>query len=159
LALDREVGQRLRLDLPDALARQSEPVADRRERHRLTAAEPVAQDQDLLLALPEALDRAPERVLAQAELDLLLDAEALARQEVAVGRARVLPHGLVEARDSPSDMAHLAHLLERQLRRTGDLLLARRPPELGHEVALGARDLLLALDDVHRDADRARLVR
>ena len=32
-------------------------------------------------------------------------------------------------------------------------------PSFGDQLALGARDLLLALDDVHRDPDRPRLVR
>ena len=40
----------------------------------------------------------------------------------------------------------------------GDLLRRRLATELGHELALGAADLVELLDDVHRDADRARLV-
>ena len=43
--------------------------------------------------------------------------------------------------------------------RVRELLVGRRALELRDELALGARDPLLALDDVHRDADRARLVR
>ena len=39
-----------------------------------------------------------------------------------------------------------------------DLLLARQVAELGEQLALGASDLLLALDDVNRDPDGARLV-
>ena len=40
----------------------------------------------------------------------------------------------------------------------GDLLGGRLAPELGDELALGAADLVELLDDVDRDADRARLV-
>ena len=42
---------------------------------------------------------------------------------------------------------------------TSAISSARRlAAELGHELALGAADLVELLDDVHRDADRARLV-
>ena len=40
----------------------------------------------------------------------------------------------------------------------GDLLGGRLATQLGHQLALGAADLVELLDDVDRDADRARLV-
>src|SRR6185436_1095943 len=48
---------------------------------------------------------------------------------------------------------------ERELRRLRELGVGGLAPELRDELALRARDLLLALDDVNRDADRPRLVR
>src|SRR6185503_1885514 len=53
----------------------------------------------------------------------------------------------------------LADVLEGKPRLLGNLLVGRLPFELQGELALGARDLLLALVDVDGDPDRARLVR
>ena len=50
-------------------------------------------------------------------------------------------------------------MFERELGRFRDLLVGRFPLELGGQCPLGARHLLLALDDVDGYADRARLVR
>jgi hypothetical protein len=50
-------------------------------------------------------------------------------------------------------------VLDRQAGRLGELVLRRLAAELDLEPARRARQLLLALDDVHRDADRARVVR
>src|SRR5205085_4463250 len=58
----------------------------------------------------------------------------------------------------PRRLAHFAYLLERQLRHPRDLLVGRVALELRDELPRRAADLLLPLDDVHRDANRARLV-
>ena len=50
-------------------------------------------------------------------------------------------------------------MLHRQAGRLGELLLRRLAAELDLEPARGARQLLLALDDVDGNADRARVVR
>src|SRR6476660_55390 len=58
IAERREPGERLALELPDALARQVELVADRLERPRL-ALEPEPQLEDAPLALRERVERFP----------------------------------------------------------------------------------------------------
>src|SRR6476659_5010778 len=55
---------------------------------------------------------------------------------------------------SPTALSSLANVLDVELRPLRDLCVGRRALELGHELALRARDLLLALDDVHGDANR-----
>src|SRR2546421_69434 len=52
----------------------------------------------------------------------------------------------------------LLDVLQREARRLRQLLLGRLATELDLEPARRARQLLLALDDVHRHADRARVV-
>jgi hypothetical protein len=53
----------------------------------------------------------------------------------------------------------LVDVLEREAGRLGELLLRRLATELDLEPARGAGELLLTLDDVHRHADRPRVVR
>ncbi len=53
----------------------------------------------------------------------------------------------------------LVDVLDRQAGRLGELVLRRLAAELDLEPPRRARQLLLALDDVHRHADRARVVR
>jgi peptide/nickel transport system ATP-binding protein len=77
------------------------------------------------------------------------------RDEVAERGAAVVAHGLVERRDGARGRTRLAHVLDVQLRLLRDLLVGRHSLQLQHELALGARDLLLALDDVHGNANRA----
>src|SRR5580765_1298631 len=50
-------------------------------------------------------------------------------------------------------------MLDRQARRLGELLLRGLAAEFDLEPARGARELLLPLDDVHGDTDRARVIR
>src|ERR1700730_5540885 len=50
-------------------------------------------------------------------------------------------------------------MLHRQACRFGELFLRRLAPELDLEPPRGTRQLLLALDDVHRNADRAGVIR
>src|SRR5579864_2248085 len=56
-------------------------------------------------------------------------------------------------------MPHLAHVLGSEPRLLRDFVVGRRTLELERQLAFRARDLLLALDDVHGNADRSRLVR
>src|SRR5215213_2038583 len=100
-----------------------------------------------------------ERVLGEADVDLFLERRRVVAEKVAERRVALGADRLVEARDRTRRLTHLAHLLQRQLRLFRDLLLRRRAPELRRQLALRARDLRLALDDVHGDPDRPRLVR
>ena len=69
-----------------------------------------------------------------------------------------LADGLVERHRGARGLADDAHLLDRQLRLGCDLVLVRLALQAEHQRALGAVDLLEALDDVHGEADRAALV-
>jgi hypothetical protein len=129
------------------------------ERARVLAAEAVAQLEHAALAVGEVLQRLAQRLLREdlrgalvrrlgplvgdelAELGLLLVADRLLERDRRLGRAldRVDLLG-VDAGD------------------LGDLVRRRLAAELGDELALGAADLVELLDDVDRDADRARLV-
>src|SRR4029079_17215372 len=158
LAERGESAQRLSLELPHALARQVQLVADRLERPRL-ALEAEPQLEDPPLALGKGIERAPDTLAAErlpgcvervdcltvgeevAELSLVVCADRLVQRDGRVGGA----HGLLD-------------VLERQSGRLGQLLLRRLASELDLEPPRGAGELLLALDDVHRDADRARVV-
>src|SRR3954449_5248195 len=65
-----EPRQRLALELPDALARQVELMADRLERPRL-ALEPEAELEDAPLALGQRVQRLPHALPAQRLLGLV----------------------------------------------------------------------------------------
>ena len=100
-----------------------------------------------------------QELLAEADLDLLVHRRVGALEQVAERGVALLADRAVEARDRARRLAHLLHLRERELGGLGDLLVARLAAVLGLELALDAGDLALALADVHRDPDRARLVR
>src|SRR5438046_36194 len=73
LAAERERLESFDLDLPDALARDSERLADLFERHRVrVAVEPEAQLEHILLAVWELGDRTPQGIRPEADLELLL---------------------------------------------------------------------------------------
>src|SRR5207248_3571143 len=133
IAQRSEPRQRLALELPDALARQVELVADRLERPRLALeAEPQLEDPPLPLgervqclphALPaERLLRLVERIggLAVgeeiAELALVVRADRLVQRDRRVGGGECL-----------------VDVLDRQAGRLGELLLRRLAPELDLE--------------------------
>src|SRR5207237_2600354 len=88
-----------------------------------------------------------------------LDVARVVRDELAEGGVALAAERLVEARDRAGRMPHLAHVLGRQPGLLRHLVVRRRPLQLQGQLALRTCDLLLALDDVYRDADRARLVR
>src|SRR5919202_5484773 len=117
LSLHGQPLERLRLDLADALPRHAKRAADLLERLRVgIAVEPVAELEDVALALGEILERAVQRLLLEADVHLLLGRLLRGRDQLAEPRALVLADGLVEARDRPRRLAHLAQLLEGQLR-------------------------------------------
>src|SRR6266540_5554821 len=154
-----EPPERLCLDLPDALPRETERAADLLERFRIrVAVHPVAELHDLPLPVGEGLDGATDGLLRKADVQLLGRLGLLAGEEVAELRVSLVPDGLVEARDRAGGGLHLFDVLERQLRLFRDLLVGWRSLEPRRQLPLGARDLLLALDDVDGDANRPRLV-
>src|SRR3954447_16561273 len=159
LAQRRQPGQRLALELAHALARQVELVADRLQRPRL-ALEPEAKLEDPPLALRERVERAPDALLAQRLLGLVERIGSLAVGEEIAELALVVGADSLVQRDGRGRGAErLVDVLDGQPRRLCELLFRRLAAELDLEPASGAAELLLALDDVHRDADRARVVR
>src|SRR5581483_6077064 len=130
-----ELLQRVVLDLPDPLAGDAERAPDLLERARRLAVQAEAELDDLPLAFGERAER-------------LLDVLAPELERGRLERDRVLGH----AQD-------LAHLLGLQLELDGDLVRARLAAEPLDELALDVHDLVQLLDHVHRNADRARLVR
>src|SRR5918911_1684851 len=158
LARARQPRERLRLDLAHALGGQAEPAAGLAQRGRVVAVDAVAQPDHLLLLVGELRDRAPERLLAQRDLDLLLGLRAVAREQVSEAGLLLAADRLVEARDRARGVAQLADLVQRQLSRLRDLLVGRVAAEPGGQLALGARDLALALADMDRQPDRPALV-
>ena len=79
-------------------------------------------------------------------------------EQIAERGRLLLADGAVEARHDARRVAQREHLLELQARCLGDLVVGRRAPELGCELALRGGHLALALGDVRRQADRAPAV-
>src|SRR6266496_1976524 len=154
-----ELPQRLRLDLPDPLARDLEVLADLLERVVALLADAEAHPEHLLLARRERGEHLP-RLLGQVHVDdrVRRGDERLVLDEVAKVAVLFLPDGGLEADRLLRDLEDLADLVERQLHLLRDLLRARLAPELMHEVAAGPDELVDRLDHVDADADRPRLV-
>src|SRR5438105_7809035 len=154
-----EAGQRLSFELADALACQVELVADRFERPRL-ALEPEAQLEDAPLALGERVECAAHTLAAERLLGFLERIRGVAVGEEVAELALVVGADRLVQRDGRVRRAErFLDVLHRQAGRLGELLLRRLATELDLEPARRARQLLLAFHDVHRNADRAGVVR
>src|ERR671938_2151179 len=120
-----EPGERLALELADALARQVELVPDRLERPRL-ALEPEAELEDSPLALGQGVERpahalAPQRLLGLVErIRGLAVGEEVAELALVVGSDR-----LVQRDGRVRGAERLVDVLHRQARRLRELLLRR----------------------------------
>src|SRR6478609_3334603 len=154
----RQLAQSLGLDLPHALARQAELLADRLERGGAVTDETEAKLDHVALAIREVGDRLAHREIAERGRRLFLGRRAGAGDQVAERRVAVVTDSHVRRHDCARGGHDLLDVVERQLRVGGELLGRRVTLERRDELAAGAGDLLLALDDVHRDANRARLV-
>src|SRR5258708_9612082 len=158
LAQRREPREGLPLELPDALARQVELVADRLECPGL-ALEAEPQLQDPSLALGKSVQRLADVLAAKRFLGLVewiggfAVCEEIAKLALVVGA-----DGLVQRDGRGRGRQSLVDVLDREARGFRELVLRRLAAELHLEPPRCARELLLALDDVHRHADRAPLV-
>src|SRR6266568_5900371 len=131
--------QGARLDLPHTFARQAQLSPDLLERLGIgITVHPVAQLDDLALTLRQCLDGAADSVLREADVHFLGRLGVLAGDEVAEARVALRTYRPVEARHSAGCRADLLHVLERELRLLGDLLVRRIPLELGHQCPLRA---------------------
>src|SRR2546421_196478 len=154
-----EPRQRLALELPDALSRQVELVADRLERPGL-ALEAEAELEDAPLALRERVERPTDALAAERLLGLVERVGGLAvGEEVAELALVVGAHGLIQGDRRLRRPERLVDVLDRQARGLRELGLRRLAPELDLEPARRARQLLLALDDVDGHANGARVIR
>src|SRR5438552_1636213 len=154
VAEGRETRERLALQLPHPLAGQVELVADRLERPR-PALEAEAQLENAPLALGQRVERLPDALPPQRLLCLVERVRGLAvGEEVAEFALVVRADGLVERDGRLRGTERLVDVLDRETCRLGQLLLRRLAAELDLEPARGARQLLLALDDMAGNAAR-----
>src|SRR5687768_11376549 len=154
-----EPSKRLALELPDAFPRQVELVSDRLERPGL-ALEAETQLEDPPLPFGEGVERLAHTLAAKRLLRLFERVGGLAVCEQVAELALVVGADRLVQRDGRRRGAErLVDVLDRETRRLGELLLRRLAAELDLEPARGARQLLLALDDMDGHADRPRVVR
>src|SRR5262247_2286110 len=120
-----QLAERLGLDLPDALARDGEILADLLERVLAPVREAEAEAQDLFLARRQRVQDLV-RLLAQAQADHALDgrADLLVLDEVAEVAVLLLADRRLEGDRLLRDLEHLAHLVHRHFHLDGDLLRA-----------------------------------
>src|SRR6266566_3452165 len=158
IAQRRQPGKSLALELTDPLTGQIELVPDRLQSPRL-AVEAEAKLQDPALPLGQSVERAADSLLAQRLLGLVERIRRLAVGEEIAELALVVRADRLVQRDRRLGGAQrLVDVLQRQTCRVGELLLCRLAAQLDLEPARRAAELLLALDDVHGHADRARVV-
>src|SRR5204863_4298596 len=121
IAQRAEARQRLTLELPDALARQVELVADRLERPRL-ALEAEPQLEDPPLALRESVECSADSLPAERLLGLVEGIGGLAVCEEVTKLALVVgADRLVERDRRLRGTERLVDVLDRQARRLGEL--------------------------------------
>src|SRR5215207_6168841 len=147
------------LDLPDALAGDVEGPPHLVERARMLAAEPVAELEHAALAVGEVLEGLLQRLLGE-QLGGALEGGlgTLIGDELAELRLLLVADRLLEGDRRLGGALDRVDLLRLDPGDLGDLLRGRLAAELGDQLALRAADLVELLDDVDRDADRARLV-
>src|SRR5690606_7142064 len=154
-----QLAQRLRLDPPDAFARDLEVLTDLFERVVALFTDPEAHAQHLLLARGQRLEHFA-RLLGEVHVHGRVSRAdgALVLDEIAEVAVTLFADRRLEAERLFRDLEHLAHLVERQLHLLGDLVGGRLAAELLHEVTRRADELVRRLDHVYGDADRTRLV-
>src|SRR5215210_2414427 len=139
--------ERLVLDAANALGRQPEPLSGLAQRRGLVAVDAVAEPDHLLLLLGQARQRAVHCLLPEADLDLLDRLGRVAREQRAELRVALRADGALETRDGPAELARLLEFADADVRLPGDLLVRRGAAQPHRQLALGARDLPLALAD------------
>src|SRR5690242_17007773 len=155
-----QLPQGLRLDLPDALARDVERAADLLEGVLGAVADAEAHLEDLLLAGRQGLQHPARLILEVRHQDRLDRREDLpVLDEVAQMRILLLADRSLERDGLLRDLHDLADLRDGHVHPLRDLLGVRLAAELLHERPRRARQLVDRLDHVDRDADRSRLVR
>src|SRR6185436_9664296 len=146
-------------DLPDALAGDREALADFLERVLAAVADAEAHLDDLLFARRERLEHRLGLFLQVQVDDRLGGGDHLAiLDEVAQMRIFLFANRRLERDRLLRDLQDLPDLADRDVHALGDFLGRRLAPQLLHQRARGANELVDRLDHVHRDADGARLI-
>src|SRR5450830_217128 len=159
VAVRLELGQRLGLDLADALAGDAELLADFLEGARMLALEAETQLDDLALAVRErAQDEVELFFLHDLADGLDRDRGFLVLDEVAELRVFFLADRCLETHGLLADLEDLTDFLRRRAHLRGDLVRSGLAADVLQQLALHADELVDGLDHVHRDADRACLV-
>src|SRR5919204_1260975 len=153
-----EALERLALELAHTLAREAELVPDGLERPRI-ALEAEAQLEDAPFAFRKRVERLAHALLAQRLLRLVERVDRLAvREEIAELAFVVGADRLVQRDGRRRSAERLVDMLNREAGSLGELLLRGIAPQLDLQAARRAAELLLALDDMHGHANRARVV-
>src|SRR5258708_537737 len=154
-----QLAQRLRLDLPDALARDGEVLADRLERVLAGVAHADAHLDHLFLARRQRL-QALIRLLLEVQVDHRVGRghDLTILDEVAEMRILLLADRRLQRNRLLRDLQDLPDLRHGDVHALGDLFRSRLAPELLHQSPRRANQLVDRLDHVDRDADRPRLV-
>src|SRR5690606_20833964 len=146
-----QLAKRLRLDLPDALARDAELLPDLFERAIAAILQPEAQDDDALLTLVELAQRLADLIAQQ-----LLGGEIHRRRDRVVFD-KVAQEGVslhadrgFERHRVACGVEHLAHFFFRHIHGAGDLQIAGLALEDLLETVAGLLNTIDRLADVHR---------
>src|SRR6188508_806068 len=150
-----QLAQRLGLDLPDALARDVELLADFLERVVGIHVDTEAHAQDLGFARREAGEHRVRRLaqrLGRRGVDRRFDRRIL--DEIAEMRILVVADRRLHRDRFFRDLEHLADLVLGHLHTYGQLVRRRLAPHFLEHLPRDAVELVDRLDHVHRDADR-----
>ena len=151
---------RLGFDLPDTLPRHPEDPSHLFERVGVAVGQAVSQPDDLPFTVGEGFQQRLEPVLEQPVRGGMRGAHsARVLHEFAEAGVFALAHGPVEAHRLPSHVEHPACLLDRHAGCLRDLLRRRLAAEFVEQFLRGGPQLREHVDHVHRDTDRAGLVR
>src|SRR5688572_5368685 len=155
-----QLAERFRFNLPNALARDGEVLPHFFERVLATVADAKAHLDDALFARRQRFQHRL-RLLLQVQVDHRLGGRdhLTIFDEVAKMRIFLFADRRFERNRLLRDLQHLADLRHRNVHPLCNFFRRRLAAELLHERARGADELVDRLDHVHRDADRARLVR
>src|SRR5690606_29476649 len=149
----------LRLDLTDPLTGHTEGVADLVQRLGLTVAETETHPDDTGLTLGERIQQLLELTLQHREADGVRRDDGLGvLDEVTEVAVAVLAERGVQRDRLTTVLLHLDDLLRRHVELAAELLRRGLAAQVLQHLTLHTGELVDALDDVHRDADRAGLV-
>ena len=154
-----QLGQRLGLDLANALARHAKLASNLLERTGMTVLKAKAQLDNLALALRKSIENLRELLLQHREAGGVRGDDSLrVLDEVAQLRVLLLADGCLEGHRLLGDLLDLAHAVGAHIHLGADLLRGRVAAEVLKQLALHAHELVDGLDHVDRDTDGTGLV-
>src|SRR2546422_8389670 len=144
-----QLGERLGLDLADALPGEGDLRADLLEGAGLPREQAEAQRQNLLLPVGERVEHPPEVLLAQRERSRLEGALGLGVLDEVAQLGVLVPDGLVDRDRLGQDAEGLPDLVRGHLGGSGDLVDGRLTAEGLDELGLHLAAPVQGLDPVH----------